>query len=246
MPSILAFFCTLFSGQLLHGQIADPGNADTVQIQSTTSSGTGTASLPIYFSNDEALGGLEITIHHQSENVIIDAVSFSGGRIAGIANKGVIVQGNELTIYCIPFPGSIPAGSGLLATIQVSFSPSLPAEIVIIDSITIQSGERIYSTTFSTVAAETFKPQFRPATLSINPCCIGLRGNVNNDVNDRLDILDLTYLISYMFGSYPEPVCKDEANPNAIGPNRPDVLDLTYLVMYFFGGGPPPLPCPGN
>jgi hypothetical protein len=72
-------------------------------------------------------------------------------------------------------------------------------------------------------------------------CCIGLRGNVNNDSEDAVDISDLIFLVDYSFGSGPAPVCADEADVN--GDLTVDITDLIYLVDYSFGTGPAPISC---
>jgi hypothetical protein len=73
-------------------------------------------------------------------------------------------------------------------------------------------------------------------------CCIGIRGNVNYDASDDIDIADLTYLVEFLFGGGVPPACIEEADLNASG--AADISDLTYLVDYLFGGGPQPHPCP--
>lgn len=75
-------------------------------------------------------------------------------------------------------------------------------------------------------------------------CCAGFRGNVNADEEDLLNIADLTYLVSYLFGSPagPEPGCPDEGNVDGLA--SINIADLTYLVQYLFGGGSQPPDCP--
>lgn len=74
------------------------------------------------------------------------------------------------------------------------------------------------------------------------PCCVGLRGNVDGDLDDLCNIVDLVYLVDHLFGGGEEPQCMEEADVNADG--VVNIVDLTYLVAYLFGGGPPPEPCP--
>lgn len=74
-------------------------------------------------------------------------------------------------------------------------------------------------------------------------CCIPpLRGNVNYDPSDDINIVDLTFLVAYLFGGGDPPPCEDEADVNADG--VVNIVDLTYLVAYLFGGGDPPELCP--
>ena len=81
-------------------------------------------------------------------------------------------------------------------------------------------------------------------------CCVGIRGNVDGDVGDNIDISDLVYLVDYMFTGGPAPTCWEEANVDGSGDGPPDgsedidISDLVYLVDYMFNGGPAPVACP--
>ena len=71
--------------------------------------------------------------------------------------------------------------------------------------------------------------------------CVGIRGNVDNDPDDIIDISDLVYLIDYMFRQGPEPSCAEEADIDGNGIQ--DISDLVRLVDYMFNDGTPPAPC---
>lgn len=76
-------------------------------------------------------------------------------------------------------------------------------------------------------------------------CCEGIRGNIDGDQNQVIDISDLLYLVDYMFASPsgPAPNCVIEADVNSDG--TLDVSDLLYIVDYMFvmPSGPEPEPC---
>lgn len=74
------------------------------------------------------------------------------------------------------------------------------------------------------------------------PCIPPLRGNVDYDPGDATNIVDLTFLVNYLFGGGAPPPSEAEADVNADG--AVNIVDVTYLVAYLFGGGPAPLPCP--
>lgn len=75
-------------------------------------------------------------------------------------------------------------------------------------------------------------------------CCSGIRGNINDDDNEDIDISDLVYFVSYSFAtpSGPAPPCFEEADLNA--DFNLDIADIVYLVTYMFNGGAEPLLCP--
>jgi len=74
-------------------------------------------------------------------------------------------------------------------------------------------------------------------------CCIPpIRGNVDYDPADQIDISDLVYLVDYMFTGGPAPVCFEEADMDCTG-GILDIADLVYLVDYMFNQGPAPCRC---
>jgi len=72
-------------------------------------------------------------------------------------------------------------------------------------------------------------------------CCVGDRGDLNGDGTDA-NILDLTFLVDFIFRGGVESPCPEAADITADG-TPSNILDLTYLVDFIFRGGPPPGPC---
>ncbi|UCC44789.1 MAG: CRTAC1 family protein, partial [Candidatus Zixiibacteriota bacterium] len=72
-------------------------------------------------------------------------------------------------------------------------------------------------------------------------CCNRMTGNVDYDPGDIVDIGDLTALIDFLFISYTEPVCMEEANVDGVSPV--DIGDVTDLISYLFI---PPYPEPAS
>ncbi len=71
-------------------------------------------------------------------------------------------------------------------------------------------------------------------------CCIGMRGNVDGDPNDQVDISDLVLMVDCIFADCVQ-ACHEELDMNASGAE--DISDLVFIVDFIFLGGPEPLPC---
>jgi hypothetical protein len=80
------------------------------------------------------------------------------------------------------------------------------------------------------------------AKLSSSQCCIGIRGNVDGDAADLINVSDMTYLIAFLFSGGAPPPCFEEGDVNA--DEVINISDMTYLVAYLFSGGPAPAACP--
>lgn len=79
-------------------------------------------------------------------------------------------------------------------------------------------------------------------------CCLNIRGNANGDPEDKVNISDVTFLTSYLFGipSGPAPSCTEEGNANGDPEEKVNISDVTFLTSYLFGipAGPAPPSCP--
>ncbi|MFH2035569.1 MAG: dockerin type I repeat-containing protein, partial [Candidatus Zixiibacteriota bacterium] len=64
----------------------------------------------------------------------------------------------------------------------------------------------------------------------------GICGDVN--CNGSVNILDITYLISYLYKGGPVPCEAWRADVNSNG--AVNILDITYLISYLYKGGPDP------
>ena len=80
-----------------------------------------------------------------------------------------------------------------------------------------------------------------PITVLSGGCCVGNRGDFNDDGDDA-NILDLTYLVDFIFRGGDASSCPEEADINNDG-TVSDILDLTFLVDFIFRGGAAPGPC---
>jgi hypothetical protein len=78
----------------------------------------------------------------------------------------------------------------------------------------------------------------------VQGCCTGITGNVDGDIDENVDIGDVTAIISYLFiPPNPEPPCMDEANIDGDASGIVDIGDLTGLIRYLYI---PPNPAPAG
>lgn len=75
-----------------------------------------------------------------------------------------------------------------------------------------------------------------PFCFTIGECCDGLRGDASGDGGD-MNIIDITYLIAYIFQGGPEPGCFEEANFDGDPDDRITIADVTSMISYLFSGG---------
>lgn len=67
--------------------------------------------------------------------------------------------------------------------------------------------------------------------------CNGIRGNVDCDPDDVINIQDLVLFVDFLFGgNQPVCICMNEADVNDNPGGQIDISDLVYLVDFFFAG----------
>ncbi len=74
-------------------------------------------------------------------------------------------------------------------------------------------------------------------------CCMGMRGNVDYDETDAVNVQDLTRLVEYLFAGGDELFCPEEADVEINGGPGLNIGDLTRLTDYLFGSGSPLTQC---
>jgi len=84
-----------------------------------------------------------------------------------------------------------------------------------------------------------YAPVFEKRTFVISNC-IYTPGDPNYD--GKTDIVDVVYLVNYIFRSGPPPCVLKSGDASCEG--EVNVTDVVYLVGYLFKGGPPPGYCP--
>ena len=69
-----------------------------------------------------------------------------------------------------------------------------------------------------------------------NVCCCKYDGGDANG-SGAVNVLDVTFLISYLYKDGPEPPCLDEGSAN--GDCVINILDIVYIIKYLYTAGPP-------
>ena len=90
----------------------------------------------------------------------------------------------------------LPADTGVVLILYVNVPPGAEGQ-VFIDTIT---------TGGKNPKLETIYGSYWPV-MGSQGCCVGIRGNVDGDLADACNVVDVTYLVSYLFSSGPAPEC---------------------------------------
>nr|MBN2278871.1 C10 family peptidase [candidate division Zixibacteria bacterium] len=112
---------------------------------------------------------------------------------------------------------TIPAGSSLDQTTEVRFE-----------------GYSSYEPLFYGPILN-YCPLLESATISLDYLC----GDA--DFNEAVNILDVTYMVTYLYRSGPEPIPSAAGDVNGSGATN--ILDVTYMISYLYKNGPGPI-CP--
>jgi len=205
--------------------------------------------LDVDFINAEPLSALEVTLHHDSPDLVIDSFSFADSRVGYIGLKGAIRTDSTITVFVFQFMEEpVPAGRGPLGTLYFSYQYPIEAQNIVIDTITIVDGLIEHATFFTYSDLRTFVPHFRRGLIRAgNSCCIGTTGNIDGSQSELVDLGDLTELIDYLFITTGKVlICPEEANIDGSVDGVVDIGDLTHLIGYLFINPDlvPLTPCP--
>ncbi|UCD94945.1 MAG: SBBP repeat-containing protein [Candidatus Zixiibacteriota bacterium] len=72
---------------------------------------------------------------------------------------------------------------------------------------------------------------------NVGDACEGVCGDANDD--EAINILDVTYIVNYLYKEGPEPDPIEVADAN--GDGNINILDVTHLVNYLYKNGPDPI-----
>ena len=226
--------------------------ADTLETYRVTGGIDSTVVLPIRANNSVDLDQIYIPVEYSGDvPLTYDSISVIGCRTDyfekhelshyNVFNKELTVRLISSLDHSAPL---LPPGEGLIAKLYFSIGSSATigdTTAIILDGYTDHDLEFVNPNL-------TYFPNLTNGAIEAvyTGCCIGMRGNVNNDAEDLLDIEDIVYFVDYQFqrSPVPPPPCFEEADINADG--IWDVADLVDLIAYMFyqPPGDPPANCP--
>jgi hypothetical protein len=67
-------------------------------------------------------------------------------------------------------------------------------------------------------------------------CCLGLRGNVNGDPEERINLADISDLIDHVYLSQAPIPCPEEGNANGDPQGVINLADITCLIAHVYLG----------
>jgi len=218
--------------------------ADTIQFGSAFSSSTigNVIEIPVYLDNKYLAKSITLPFKVRETNgnipsyLTLDSVSEIGGRIEYFEQVKDIYWDQTGKRFTISMRSNttggseyLESGTGNILMLYFRITGSVPFNASITIEDTTLSGrvmnvESIYAD---------YAPALVPGHIEISVCD---RGDANWDLS--INILDVTYLINYLYkGGFP-PVatyCGDADGSGSI-----NILDGTYLINYLYTEGPPP------
>jgi hypothetical protein len=151
------------------GQGVDPGAPDTLFVGSVQTYAGQKASVQVNFFNDEQLAALTIPLTWDSDDITLDTVVFTGGRIDYLNTQLVtIVNDSQKVVFgaVVFLEAYIAPGRGLMVTLVFNIPPGTPDQFVKIDTTTRPPA----SLMFTNKDASNFTPVMKSGKLTIgNP-----------------------------------------------------------------------------
>ncbi len=118
-------------------------------------------------------------------------------------------------------------GTGTLLKLYVSILDVPSGGVLRIDTTTLNGR----SLKIESIMAD-YTPVYKPGKVAAQ---LFARGDA--DMNGSVNLLDITFLIRFLYKSGPPP---DPYSGDVDGSGLINVLDITYLIRYLYKGGPPP------
>ncbi len=208
-----------------------------IVVADTISAGTGFGEIgdivevPIFGNNTIPLNKIVMPVAYSGGiGLKYDSCSTAGCRTEDFLLSGGSIGSGFLKFEFIGNGSFLEPGSGFL--LKTYF--------------TVLSGSGDQSATISTNNIGAIYPLFKnnnsgleynPASKSGSVYFPGIYGDTNND--DAINILDVIYIINFIYKHGPEAIPPHVANVN--GDEAINILDVVYLINYIYKGGPEPI-----
>ena len=163
----------------------------------------------------------------------------ASGSVTASFTIGVSGHASPVTVSYATGDGTAFAGTDYTAVSDsVVFQPGEYLKTITVEVLAdpTQSGNESFTLGITAVSAGTVVRPTGVCTIVLGTG--GLRGDANAD--GIIDVLDVFYIVNYVFAHGPAPVstCAGDANADGVI----DANDAFYLINYLFAGGPAPTP----
>ncbi len=210
--------------------------ADSLIVVSFGTGAGQSVAVPVHASNILPLNGIKIPLEYTSDlDFVYDSFSTAGCRSEILSEQNVIhsdPSANQMTIELLSPSTSEKMDPGSGNVLIVYFTIYLPADSGQEINIDISGYSPDYQPTFYS-DINNYSPVSQSGAVSIVYIC----GDSNDD--GAINLLDITFLISYLYKDGPVPDHVQAADPDGNG--TINILDITYLIAYLYKGGTKPV-----
>nr|MBN2276666.1 S8 family serine peptidase [candidate division Zixibacteria bacterium] len=218
--------------------------ADTIKFGSAFSSATigNQFVIPVYMSNKFQAKNIYLPFRVRESNgnipsyLTLDSISWVGLRTEYFEQIKKQYWDQTGKRFVVTLRSNLTGGSeylapdtGLILNLHFQITGSVPTNAsIFIEDTTLSS----YNLEIQSII-NNYKPVMVPGHIEIAICD---RGDANWDT--MINILDVTFLINYLYKGGLPPVATYCGDANGSG--NINILDATYLIAYLYTGGPPP------
>jgi choice-of-anchor B domain-containing protein len=242
------FYATNMDGKLIVTKEYEGVIYDTMWMStdSVTNSG-GTVELTVSLSNSQAVRSIVVPVLWDSTfGMTFDSFSVAGTRTSYFQvgqwltfNLPGYEIARKMTSSNNGTAPDLPPGSGPIMKVYFTVPPGVTDTF---NAVRLHPTSNSQEPSLVDVCTSVYPDTFQGGVRLNSSCCLNLRGNANGDLLDNVNVVDLTYLVAYLFSGGATPPCVLEGDANGSG--TINVVDLTTLVAYLFSGGAPPASCP--
>jgi PKD repeat protein len=213
---------------------ADSMSVDSLEVDAGT-----TVDVPFYLTNTTQVKNITLSFSFPNDyNVKPAGLLTTGTRTENFQAATFTAFDNFNKRYTVTLQSSgvgesnyLPAGSGVIMYLQLNVPSGVPPQTLIKIDTASWTGNQ---SNIETILGDYLPAVIEPGYIQISGCCVGQTGNVNGDVDDIVDISDLTKLVNHLFVTFEELPCIAEANVNGDASCIVDISDLTKLVNHLF------------